>query len=305
MAGALLVISPIAASQLPAPPNDAQIAPRIWDVRAARFVSERELVTDLGGARFRLLGEMHDNAAHHDIRARLITAIAATGVAPAVVFEQFDIDHEDALVAAQAAGADAERMADAGKLDRKSWEWPLHKPLIAAALASKLPIHAGNLPRSALRGDLVTAAKTDTGAIWFARLNGARWGDTQAAEMRTDIIESHCRKLPESAVPRLVLAQRLRDATMAQALVNAATAGGAILIAGNGHARTDLGVPLYLAAPGLPEARARVVSVGLIEVAAEDERAADFPRAAVADHPGFDYLWFTPPVARDDPCGRI
>jgi len=303
MGAALLFGTLVVAAQSAAPSVSA--APRIWDVRAGRFVSERELVADLATARFRLLGEMHDNPAHHDIRARLIMAIAATGVAPAVVFEQFDIDNDDALVAAQTDDADAERIADAGKLDRKSWEWPLHKPLIAAALASRLPIRAGNLPRSALRGDLVTAAKTDTGAIWFARLNGARWGDAQAAEMRADIVESHCRKLPESAVPRLVLAQRMRDATMAQALVNAATAGGAILIAGNGHVRTDLGVTPYLAAPALPDSRSRVVSVGLIEVAAQDDRAAEFPRAIVAEHPGFDYLWFTPRVSRDDPCQRI
>ncbi|HEX7271821.1 MAG TPA: hypothetical protein VF420_06695, partial [Casimicrobiaceae bacterium] len=56
--------------------------PRIWDVRAERFVGEPQLVTALAGARYRLLGEVHDNPAHHDIRARLITEIAAAGTRP-------------------------------------------------------------------------------------------------------------------------------------------------------------------------------------------------------------------------------
>ncbi len=110
---------------------------------------------------------------------------------------------------------------------------------------------------------------------------------------------------PESVVPRIVLAQRLRDAAMAQALVDAATASGAILIAGNGHVRADLGVPVYLQAPGLPDAGARSLSVGLIEVTDDDARASDFPRQVVAAHPGFDYLWFTAPAAREDPCANL
>src|ERR1700758_5399666 len=73
--------------------------PRIWDVRAGRFVSESSLTANLASARYRLLGEVHDNAAHHAIRARLILAIAAAGPRPALVMEQFDLDRDEALIA--------------------------------------------------------------------------------------------------------------------------------------------------------------------------------------------------------------
>jgi len=278
--------------------------PRIWDVRAARFVAEEQLVGRLAAARYRLLGEVHDNPAHHAIRARLIAALAADAH-PAVVFEQLDLDHDDAVVAAQAAGADADRVADAGELDRKAWQWPLHKPILDAALDKGLPVRAGNTPRESLRGDLQAALDKDSGAIWYARLRAARWTEAQAAALRADIVEGHCGKLPEAVVPRILLAQRIRDAAMAQALVNDATAGGAILIAGNGHVRADLGVPVYLHAPGLPDADSPSVSVGLLEVTADDERASDFPREIVAANPGFDYLWFTPPAPREDPCAGL
>jgi uncharacterized iron-regulated protein len=270
----------------------------IWDVRAARFIDEPQLVAELAAARYRLLGEVHDNPAHHAIRARLITQIAATGARPAVVFEQFDLDQDEALVAAQAAGGDAEQLAEAAHLDARGWAWPLHKPLLDAALAARLPVRAGNLPRARLRGDAPAAL----GGSAAMRLRAARWGEPQAAQLRADILDSHCGALPEAAVPRLVLAQRMRDAAMAQALIDAATADGAILVAGNGHVRADLAVPLYLHAAGLPDAQARSLGVGFIEVDGEERRADDFPQRVAADHPGFDYLWLTPPVAREDPC---
>jgi uncharacterized iron-regulated protein len=295
----------LAACSLQQPLAESKAASRIWDVRAGRFISEARLVADLASARYRLLGEVHDNPAHHAIRARLIREIVARGAYPAVVFEQFDIDHDDALMAAQAAGGDAERLADAGRLDRKGWRWPLHKPVIETVLALGLPVRAGNLSRAELRADGPAAVAGSGNAIGHARLVAASWTEAQARDLRAEIVESHCGMLPETVVPRLVLAQRERDAAMAQALVDDATVDGAILIAGNGHVRADRGVPVYLHAPELPDADARSVSVGLVEVGPSDERAGDFLRRIVAEYPGLDYLWFTRPIGRDDPCADI
>jgi len=286
----------LAACAAPAPvvPPHAEIL----DVRAGRFVSEATLVADLARARYRLLGEIHDDPAHHALRARLIGEIAATGARPAVVLEQFDIAYDEALRGAQQAGGDAEQVADAGRLDRRGWEWPLHEPIVAQALALHLPLRAGNLPRApdARAGALVA----EPGAMARERLAKAHWTGEQENALRENIAEGHCGALPSTVVPKLAAAQRERDAAMAQAFVDAATSDGAILIAGNGHVRADLGVPVYLHAPGLRDANARTVSVGFIEVAPA-ARAGD-PRALAAEHPGFDYLWLTAPVTRDDPC---
>jgi uncharacterized iron-regulated protein len=302
---ALLICATLAAGNTSAADRVPEPGPRIWDVSAARFVSEPQLAAALAAVRYRLLGEVHDNPEHHLIRARLIAAIAAAGVRPAVVFEQFDLDRNAALVAAEAAGANAEGLANAGRLDRKGWIWPMHKPLLEVALRLGLPVRAGNVSREMLRGDLQAAVDKDTGAIWYARLRNARWTEEQDAALRTDIVDAHCGKIPLAIVPRLVLAQRVRDAAMAQALVDDATPNGAILVAGNGHVRADLGVPVYLHASGLPDAGARSISLGLIEVAAEEERAADFPQRLIAAQPGFDYVWLTRPAPREDPCASI
>ena len=91
-----------------------------------------------------------------------------------------------------------------------------------------------------------------------------------------------------NAVDSFVLVQRARDAQMALAMREAG-GDGAILIAGVGHVRRDVGVPRDL--PG-----GDVASVAFLE-ARKDMTAA--PALAV------DYLWFTPGVDDRDPCERF
>ena len=271
-----------------APPNELPV----WNVAEKRWMQERELVDALAGARYRLLGEIHDNPAHHVIRARLLRAIAASGARPAVVLEQFDLAHDDTLRAAQLAGADAERLADAGGLDRKAWAWPLHEPIVEAALRAGLTLRAGNLSRARLRNEAIDANAQ-------ARLRDARWSAVQTARLREAIVDGHCGRLPDSVVPRLLQAQRLRDAAMAQAVVDAATDDGAILVAGNGHVRKDTGVPAYL------DARERIASVGFIEASEDVLRARVLPRDMAEDVASYDFVWITPTVAREDPCASL
>ena len=261
-------------------------------MRAARFVSEAQLVDALAAAQFRLLGERHDNGVHHALRARWIGAIAQRGKRPAVVLEPFDLEHDDALRAAQREAPDAERLADGGRLNRKGWEWPLHRPIVDAALAAGLPVRAGNLSRERLRERL----QASTGSQAFADV---AWDARQQALLSDEIVQGHCGKLPAEVVPRMVLGQRIRDDAMAQALVDAASSDGAILVAGNGHVRNDVGVPIYVRAR-VPAAR--IVSVGLIEVAAGSEVSAS---RAASEQPRYDYIVLTDAVARPDPCASI
>jgi uncharacterized iron-regulated protein len=278
----------------------------IIEVATGQPVEEHALVHALVPVRFRLLGEIHDDPKHHAIRARLVAEIAARGVRPAVVFEQFDLDHDAALVEAQRHGLDAEALADAGRLDRMAWSWPLHEPIVAAALGAHLPIRAGNLSRR----EIAVLTASPGGAkphewAWSARLRAATLTNAQERALRDDIVQGHCNMLPANVVPRLVEGERMRDAAIAQALVDAATADGAILIAGDGHVRANLGVPVYLHAPGLPGADAQSISVGFVEAEAHELGDADARARLIAEHPGFDYLVVTPPIARPDPCAEF
>ncbi|MEP6657771.1 MAG: hypothetical protein ABJC33_11085, partial [Betaproteobacteria bacterium] len=59
-------------------PDAASRSP-IWDVRGKVFIDEATLVARLTAARFRLLGEVHDNPLHHLLRARILAAIVERG----------------------------------------------------------------------------------------------------------------------------------------------------------------------------------------------------------------------------------
>ncbi len=110
--------------------------------------------------------------------------------------------------------------------------------------------------------------------------------------MEEDIADSHCGSLPADKVTRFAEIQFARDALMAHRMIKTANKDGAVLIAGDGHARTDRGVPYHLREMG---ARGKILSVGFVEV------EPGKPTPAAYDPP-YDVVWFTPAVPRKDPC---
>ena len=96
---------------------------------------------------------------------------------------------------------------------------------------------------------------------------------------------------------------RQRRYQMAQSLIAAASADGAVLVAGAGHVRSDYGIPIYLKAkaPGR-----QVVSIAFVEV---DERNCRSRRTlscqTLRDGAPVDYLWFTPRVDDGDSCEKF
>jgi uncharacterized iron-regulated protein len=238
-------------------------------------------------ARFVLLGEVHDNASQHLMRAALLSELLADGRPSCVVFEQMD-RAENAAIAA--APRDAESIATAGKLDRRGWQWPLHRPLIDAALGASARIAGGNLRTDEVRA-IVRGGTSALPADLRSALADQGWSQEQQAAMEREIDDGHCHALPSSQWPAMALGQRARDAALALSLLDAAAGDGrAVLIAGNGHVRRDLGVPFYLRAAGVPAVQ--IVSVGYVETA---EKAAPY-----------DIVRVTGGVAgRPDPCAAF
>ena len=74
------------------------------------------------------------------------------------------------------------------------------------------------------------------------------------AAQETEVRDSHCGALPEPLVSPMAKAQIARDVVMAETL-RAHAANGVVLIAGNGHVRTDIGVPFWLRRAGVARDR--------------------------------------------------
>lgn len=241
---------------------------------------------------FILLGEVHDNPLHHQARAALLRELLADGRPSTVVFEQLGRAQDPALAeSVRAAPRDAQALIEAGGLDQKGWRWPLHKPLFEAALAGGARIAGGNLEREQARR-IVREGAAALPADLAALQARTPWSAAQQQALLRQIDEGHCGALPASMHAGMALAQRARDLAMAQAMLNARAAGSerVILIAGNGHVRRDLAVPLYLRAAGVPAAE--ISSRAWLE--AED-----------VDASAYDSAQRTAAAPREDPCKAL
>ena len=292
-------------------PGCALVAPtapagRFVEVASGRTLSADEFYARALAADKLLLGERHDNPDHHALRGQLIARLALARPGLVVVAEQLEIrpigagaaeaaigiqsPAEPAPLREVAWGNDLLASLTAAGFDAQGWDWPMHQPLFAPLAAGKIHLRPGNLPREQVR----LAARGGVSSLppaLAAVVEAAPLTEAGQAALDADLIAGHCGQLPEARRPAMRAAQRARDAAMFSALRDS---GGrpAVLVAGNGHVRTDYGVPVLIArqrpAPLL-------ISLGMLEVS-ELEAGADL-RAQP-----YTYVWIGRDIARDDPC---
>ena len=233
-----------------------------------------------------LFGEVHDNAAQHAMRLAALKALLLEGARPALLMEQFDRERQADIERLRAGGAapDADQIILAGSgapaSATRRWNWAFYRPLIELALAYDLPIVAANVSRD----DARAVIKDGLAAHGFNAIVPADIEQVQA-----DAIErSHCGTLSTVQARRMAAAQIARDQYMAR-LVEAHAQRGAVLLAGNGHVRVDVGVPRWLQ----PRTRERTEAIGMLE---EGDFTAEEAGAA------YDRVFTTPKQLRDDPC---
>ena len=237
-----------------------------------------------------LLGEVHDNAAQPAQRLQRLQQALATGARPTLLMEQFDRERQpqiDQLLAGAAhPRSPAQVQALIDRLEalaggaQAGWDWALYRPLIHLALQQGLPLVAANVSR----GDVRAVIEQGLAARGFAAAVPADILAAQAAAIEA----SHCGQVDAASARRMAQAQVARDQFMARQLV-AHAAGGAVLLAGNGHVRKDLGVPRWLP----PELQARSRVIGFLE------------GDAALDAGAFDEVVPSPPQPRDNPCATM
>jgi uncharacterized iron-regulated protein len=235
-----------------------------------------------------LLGEVHDNAAGHRLRLAAFDALLADGARPALLLEPFERGDQPAIDAARARqpAPSAAELVDAvlaarpggASRARSGWHWPFYEPFIARALQQGLPIVGATVGRAVAR----MVMRDGLAAHGFDPAVPAPVLDRLAR----DIEASHCGMLDAATARRMALAQVARDQQMAR-LLQAHAARGAVLLAGNGHVRTDLGAPRWLDAA----TRARSEAIGVLE---PGEDAAPYDRHVRV-----------PAQTRPDPCAGM
>jgi len=276
--------------------RDHPLVGRVFDVRGGRFVGPAALRSAVQRGKLVLLGETHDNPDHHQLQAELVRAITAGGRRPALAFEMLDPAEQGAVDAALSGSAptpdDLRRAVD---WDRSGWPpFALYRPIFEAGLSAHLPIVAANLSSQAARGVLHHGPAALDPAVRDLLARAGPPSPGEAAERRQEMEDLHCGQLPEAFLDPMVLAQRARDAQLAESVLRGATADGAVLITGAEHARQDRGVGMFLRAGGAT--RSEVISVAFREVDPAARGPEDYRPLP------YDFVVFTPAADRGDPC---
>ena len=277
----LITYLPMAAAAPQAAADEALF--RLSDSAA---VNTQTLLSDMQSADAVLLGEIHDNPRHHELRAQLLRE-------PALKQRNIVAEHLDAGQVVGTGDMLLSRLEQAG-FDATGWQWPLHQPLFAAALDQGMTVYGGNLPRDQTRV-VFKSRGSSLGVGLQALLLLAPLSDDSLAALRREIDEGHCGALPAMMFEGMMAVQRARDASMANELMQHLPA---VLLSGNGHAWKHLGVPHILAAnrPGMRSLSVLFLEHGpFADAAAQAEWLQSWQGKA-------DYVWVTPPVSRPDPC---
>ncbi len=233
-----------------------------------------------------LLGEVHDNPEGHAQRYADLQKMVVAGWRPAIAMEQFDRENQAELSQAQATCTDADCIIS--KVGNKRWEWPHYRPVIQLAIDYKLPLLAANLSRA----DAARVMREGYAAVLDKNtISGYKLDQPLPAVVvdgqRTAMENGHCGKMPDNIVPSMVRAQVARDVVMAKIVTENADRG-VVLLAGNGHVRRDLGVPVWLPA----SQQASVQVHGYLETSAEKPGMYDSSHVVKAH-------------TRADPCTSI
>lgn len=277
---------------------DHPLVGKIWSRKTEKFLSKDALFEVIGSPRFLLLGEKHTNPDHHRIQAALIEARASRGGNPAVVFEMIDRDQSETLKRYLAkSDASAEGLGAALNWKKRGWpSWPIYQPIAEASFRHNLTILPGSLTRQTIRAVAkqgVSVLGADRVKLW--QLSKPLAGPLAEALGKV-LDDSHCGMMPKSMLPIMLKVQRARDASLADAMIAAGSA--AILIAGNGHTRSDWGVPAHLKSrlPG-----SETISVAMVEVVEGSTNPKDYLNWNGPQ----DYLVFTPVYENRDYCAEL
>lgn len=295
----LILCSGLACAQ-PLRHADHPLVGKLWDMRSKSFIDEATLLARIAPVDILLLGETHDNPVHHEHQRRLLQARVESGARPALLMEQFNSERQAELDVAFAGNEQTQALETAGALS-KGWDWKFYRPLLATAFEYKLPVLAANLSRErALPVIRQGFGAFDTDA--FKRLAvDAVWSEKRQQYLTGLIEESHCKQINNELRDGLVRGQRLRDAVMADTAQPFA-GRGVLGIVGRGHARRDIGLPLYLAAR-LPTAR--IYSIGFVEVSPEENAPDAYETDSATGEVPYDLIWFSPRSERPDPCAAF
>ena len=268
----------------------------IWSNASQDFVPVTDFLSSIEDSKYLILGEKHDNPDHHALQLSILNHLLDLDKVSLVSFEMMDTSSQSQLDGLLQAEIDNLKSLKAYlEWDDEGWDWSFYGPLIYSSYISDVSLAASNITNSRMM-EIYGLEELPSELDIF--------DDPTMTRLMQDIDESHCGLLPESQFPAMVRVQQGRDYSMAKSLVSENGEQIKILIAGNYHARKDLGVPRYLTASDPELSDSEIVSVSFMEVAQGEMDPTAYSQATGNLAP-FDFLWFTPVVSEEDYCSSL
>lgn len=260
---------------------------RVYSVHDRQMISQPELFSRLATADYIMLGEEHGNLIHHHMQRTVLIGLLTQGRKPSVVMEMLNQRDAGLIVSTIRQHPDnPDALAAAVDWENSGWpQWRFYRPLVKVAMDSSLRVAPGNIPgrqllAMALKGGI---NNLDPRYVQQVGLNQAL-PETGEKRLRNILTRAHIKEPSEQIVSALLFAQRMRDASLADAILVNNTGDGVVLIAGKEHSRSDYGVPFYLR---YREPSAQTISM----VAMTATELKDFQQSSESARMPFEYIW--------------
>ena len=218
--------APVATTASPA-------AVRVYDTKAAKFVSFQQLVDAAAKADVVFFGEQHDDPATHSAEAAVLAAIAAQRGSATLTLEMFERDVQPLLDQYLAGTISEKNFLDGSR----PWERYTtdYRPMVELARVHGWPVIAGNVPRriaSAVsrRGLAVLDTMAKVERAYAAADNQCPKGDAYYTKFAQTMTGHSAGGGPPTAADASAMArmtdlfyeaQCVKDETMAESIANA------------------------------------------------------------------------------------
>jgi len=218
----------------------------ILSARSGRPVTFDALVNDLAGVQVVYLGEIHTNAGHHLVQARLIEALYQRHSSLSVGMEMFD--HRYDAVLSQWSDGDLDRdtfiQKTHWKVRRSGWGYPfeLYAPIFKTIQDNNIRLVGLNVP--GWIPSKISAGGLDNLLPDERRLLAAEI-DTSVEDHRA-YVENVFKSNPHHQIKSFEYfyeAQCAWEDTMAESVARKMAAGPMVVVIGNGHIQYKYGVP--------------------------------------------------------------
>lgn len=241
------------------------------------------MIEDFRQAEVIILGEIHDNPAHHENQALIIRSLYPS----AIVFEMFSPNQAATINSIRWEGAVLDTLEDEFEWAKSGWpSFDYYRMLLEAD------------PEGVVYGGTIPQAQMDEaafeGAMAIYGPDGVDYGldqplsEEEISKREAAFILSNCEALDDGDLAGLLEIERLRTAVMADAVLLALEEASypVVVIAGNDLTDEDIGIPAML----------RMIYPDILV-----KTLGQFEITPVGDQP-YSHLLTTGEVEREDPC---